>query len=342
MFDIADMVNRWLAENQPIALATVVETWGSSPRPTGAKMAVTADLAMIGSVSGGCVEGVVIEEATASLKDKRPRLLHFGVSDDTAWEVGLTCGGKISVYVEPLDTQWWAQVTEQAGKHQLTATINVLEGEIAGQKVLVDAAGSLLYATGGLSAEQLAALLEAGAEVFTSKQSIRKQIAGLDVLIDVHRPQPKLVMIGAVHVAMALGSFAQQLGFRPILIDPRTAFATPERFPTIETILQLYPDKAFAEIGIDAETYIAVLTHDPKIDDPALQIALCSPAPYIGVLSSKRAHEKRTQRLIEQGVDPALLARLRTPIGLNIGAQTPEEIALCIMAEIVAVRNGAS
>src|SRR5258707_513220 len=140
---------------------------------------------------------------------------------------------------------------------------------------------------------------------------------------------------------MALQPFAKQLGYHVVLVDPRTVFATPNRFPAAETILHSYPDKALAQIGLDSESYVAVLTHDPKIDDPALRVALTSRAPYIGVLSSKRAHEQRIQRLIKMGVSQELLGRIRTPIGLNIGAKTPEEIALCIMAEIVAVRNGA-
>jgi xanthine dehydrogenase accessory factor len=342
MFELLETVDGWLAAKRPAALATVVETWGSAPRGTGAKMAITSDMAMVGSVSGGCVEGAVIEEAIERIADGGTRLLHFGVADDTAWEVGLTCGGSISVFVEPLDAVWWSQASQFAREQKASATVTVLDGDLAGEKLLVDAAGNVVYATAGLYSERQALLLDAAAKAIKVGKSSRQQIEGLDVMVDVYRPQPRLILIGAVHVAIALHNFAQQLGFRVILIDPRTAFSTPERFPNVELMLHSYPDKALPQVGIDADTYIAVLTHDPKIDDPALRIALSSPAPYIGVLSSRKTHEQRVKRLLEQGVDPAQLERLRTPIGLNIDGGTPEEIALSIMAEIVAVRNGAA
>jgi xanthine dehydrogenase accessory factor len=165
-------------------------------------------------------------------------------------------------------------------------------------------------------------------------------IGDLELLIDVHRPQPRLVIIGGAHVAQALCRLAQILGYEVIVIDPRSAFATPERFLAVKTLSHLYPDKVLPELGLDTETYVAVLTHDPKIDDPALSVALASPAPYVGVMSSSRSHRLRIERLTKAGIDPALLERIHTPIGLSIGAQTPEEIALSVMAQIVAVRNG--
>jgi xanthine dehydrogenase accessory factor len=161
------------------------------------------------------------------------------------------------------------------------------------------------------------------------------------VFIDVYQPRPRLVIVGGAHAAVALAQMASLLGFRVMLVDPRRAFATAERFPTAERITYEYPDKALPKIGLTSQTYIAVLTHDPKIDDPALKTALPSAAPYIGILSSKRTHEQRIERLTAAGLDRALLDRIRTPIGLKIGAQTPEEIALCVMAEIIAVRRGA-
>ena len=160
------------------------------------------------------------------------------------------------------------------------------------------------------------------------------------MMVDVYHPRPRLIIIGGAHVAMALKNFAHQLGFRVVLIDPRKAFATRERFPDVEVISHQYPDKALAEIGVTSESYVAILTHDPKIDDPALKATLPSSARYIGVLSSKRTHQKRIERLTQEGVDAQLFERIHTPIGLEIGAKTPEEIALCIMAEIIAVRNG--
>jgi xanthine dehydrogenase accessory factor len=340
MLDILETVDNWLNQDKKVAIATVVDTWGSAPRRTGAKMAVTSETAMIGSVSGGCVETAVIGEALDSLADGQPRLLQFGVSDDTAWEVGLACGGKITVYVEPLDLRWWQAITDGIRQDRTMVTINALDADNAGQKILVDVETGIVYASDNLEQSRYAALLEAAQEA-ARKPSGRARIADLDVLVDVYHPRPRLIIIGGAHTALALHSYAVLLGYQVILIDPRQAFATHERFPQAEIISHQYPDKVLNEIGLNSQTYIAILTHDPKIDDPALRVALPSPAPYIGVLSSKRTHEQRIERLTENGLDPQQLVRIRTPIGLDIGAQTPEEIALCIMAEIVAVRNGA-
>lgn len=301
-------------------------------------MGIAADMAMSGSVSGGCVETAVVQEALDSMDDRRPRLLHFGVSDETAWDVGLACGGKMSVYVEPLDRAWWDCAAQSVQQHRAATTVVVIDGPLAGQKVMVDAQAGEIYATPGLSPEQRAAFAEAAKPV---RKTERAAVAGTDTLIDVLRPSPRLIIVGGAHVAMTLQRLAQLIGFRVALIDPRQVFATPERFPDAELISHDYPDKAFAQLGLDSETYVAVLTHDPKIDDPALAAALAVNVPYIGVLSSKRAHEKRLERLAARGVDPALFGRIHTPIGLDIGAKAPEEIALAILAEVVAVRNGA-
>jgi xanthine dehydrogenase accessory factor len=174
----------------------------------------------------------------------------------------------------------------------------------------------------------------------TYQKSGLSVLGDYEVMVDVHRPRPHLIIIGGVHIAMPLQGFARQVGFRVSIVDPRRAFATAERFPEVSAILHQYPDKALPELGLDEDTYLAVLTHDPKIDDPALITALPSSAPYIGVLSSSRTHEKRSARLAEKGITAELLSRVNTPIGIDIGAKTPEEIALCILAEIVAVRNG--
>ena len=338
MLDILDTVDQWLEQNRKVALATVVETWGSAPRGVGSKMAVTGDMAMVGSVSGGCVETAVVEEALASLEDGKPRLLNFGVSDDVAWDVGLTCGGKISVFVQPLDTAWWQAMTADVKANHLAATVTVLEGEAAGQIALFDAEGNVKHANDRLDPQTLEAFGE-----ISRKQTVsgRAEAADKAVMIDLHQPSPHLIIIGGVHVAIPLQKFAHELGFRVSIIDPRQVFATEERFPDVENILHSYPDKAMQQIGLDKNTYVAVLTHDPKIDDKALTSALPSPVPYVGVLSSKRTHQKRLERLKEAGLTQEQTDRIRTPIGLDINTKTPEEIALAIMAEIVAVRNGA-
>ena len=337
MLDILDTMNRWLAEERALALATVVKTWGSAPRREGAKMGVTREMTMIGSVSGGCVEGAVVEEAVAGLRDGRPRLLKFGVADDMAWEVGLTCGGSIEIFVEPLDSLWWDAVAELAESDRFGVTVTIMEGDLIGEKVLLDAAGDRLYQTGGLNNGAVKAMRAVAAK--SSKSGVRK-MGETRVMVDLQVERPHLILIGGVHVAIPLQAMAAQVGFRVSIVDPRSAFASRERFPSVANILHSYPDKALPELGLDRSTYLAVLTHDPKIDDKALITALPANIPYVGVLSSGRTHRQRAARLKEAGLSDELLAQIRTPIGIDIGASTPEEIAVCILAEIIAVRNG--
>ena len=339
MLDILDTINRWLDAKQAVALATVAKTWGSAPRREGSKMGVNADMAMIGSVSGGCVEGAVIEEALAGLRDRKPRLLKFGVADDMAWEVGLTCGGSIEVFVEPLDKLWWDALASLAANDKFGVTVTIMDGEHIGQKVLLDGAGEVLFRAATLDDDRLAALKTAAAE--SSKSGITA-MGQTRVMIDQQAERPHLILIGGVHVAMPLSAMAMAAGFRVSIVDPRAAFASDERFPDVANILRSYPDKALPQLGLDRSAYLAVLTHDPKIDDKALITALPAHIPYIGVLSSGRTHKQRVARLREAGLSDDLIAQIRTPIGIDIGARTPEEIAVCILAEIIAVRNGAS
>jgi len=337
MLDILDMMNRWVAEGRQVALATVVKTWGSAPRRAGSKMGITAEMVMSGSVSGGCVEGAVVEEALAGLKDGMPRLLKFGVADDTAWEVGLTCGGSIEVYVEPLNRAWWEALSGLAQNDRFATTVTILEGDQLGEKALLDAQADVLYRTDKLSDESLAAMR---AMAKASSQSGAKEMGATRFMVDIQAQRPHLILIGGVHVSIPLQEMATRLGFRVSIVDPRSAFASAERFPDIANILHSYPDKALPQLGLDRSTYLAVLTHDPKIDDKALITALPAGIPYIGVLSSSRTHRQRVARLKQAGISDDLIARIRTPIGIEIGASTPEEIAVCILAEIIAVRNG--
>ena len=322
MHDIQQRINQWLQDGQAIALATVIQTWGSSPRKAGAKMGVTRDTAMVGSVSGGCVETAVIEEALKVLKSGQPKVLHFEVSDDTAWSVGLACGGSLSVFVEPLDTSWW-QMVSQRHDERLTTLVDLETGD----KRVVDTSDTVLYESRPLPMPD------------DVRQTGRITLNARDLFIDVHRPQPRLVIIGGAHVAMALHTMAAVLGFRIIVVDPRRAFATESRFPLAEAIHHAYPDKVLPNLRLDGDTYLVVLSHDDKIDDPALKVALPAPLAYIGVMSSRRTHIRRVERLKAAGISEEQLARIHTPIGINIGAQTPEEIAVSILAEIVAVRN---
>ncbi|MDE2774700.1 MAG: XdhC family protein [Chloroflexota bacterium] len=345
MLDILETMNRWLAEERNVALATVAKTWGSAPRREGSKMGVSGEMgrvdtappSMIGSVSGGCVEGAVVEEAIAGLRDRKPRLLKFGVADDMAWEVGLTCGGSIEIFVEPVDDLWWDALADLAKQDIFGVTVTLLEGEQIGEKVLLDGTGEVLYRSANLSDELLGAMkaLAAG-----SVKSGITMMGDSRVMVDMQVERPHLILIGGVHVAIPLEAMARQVGFRVSIVDPRTAFASEERFPGVANILHSYPDKALPQLGLDRSAYLAVLTHDPKIDDKALIAALPANIPYVGVLSSGRTHRQRVARLKEAGLSDALIARIRTPIGIDIGASTPEEIAVCILAEIIAVRNG--
>jgi xanthine dehydrogenase accessory factor len=339
MLDILNTVDEWVGAAQPVALASVVSTWGSSPRQSGAKLAALADFRMVGSVSSGCVESAVLSEAIDLLKDGKPRLLNFGVSDEVAWDVGLACGGKISIYLEPLDVQWWRIASAHVQADQPYATATLITGPSVSGKVLMDESGVLLQSP-GLSAGQAEGLTMLAREGLEQSASVQTSLGDSSVFVEIYQPRPRLVIVGGAHAAVALAQMASLLGYRVMLIDPRRAFATAERFPIAEVISYEYPDKALPKIGLTPQTYIAILTHDPKIDDPALKTALPSPVPYVGILSSKRTHEQRIERLTADGFDRALLDRIRTPIGLKIGAQTPEEIALCVLAEITAVRRG--
>lgn len=338
MLDILDTMNRWLKEERPVALATVVKTWGSAPRREGSKMGITDELAMIGSVSGGCVEGAVVEEALAGMKEGKARLLKFGVADDMAWEVGLTCGGSIEVFVEPLDSLWWDALAELAQHDNFGVTVTIMDGPLIGEKALLDAAGAVLYRTGSVGEDLLREMKATAAQ--SSKSGI-VTMGETRVMVDMQMERPHLILIGGVHVSIPLQAMATQVGFRVSIVDPRAAFASRERFPDVANILHSYPDKALPQLGLDRSTYLAVLTHDPKIDDKALITALPANIPYVGVLSSGRTHRQRVARLKEAGLSDELIAQIRTPIGIEIGASTPEEIAVCILAEIIAVRHGA-
>ncbi len=339
MRDIQAALDRWVKEGKAVALATVVGTWGSSPRQPGARMAIDSEGRIEGSVSGGCVEGAVITEALECLQNKQSRRLEFGVTDEMAWQVGLSCGGRLEVLVQPLETDWWQLLAGELEAERPVASLAFLESADGGERVLVGAAGAILWAHPELDDSGRQTLAGAASEALRNGRPAQEEVAGRQVFVDCLLPRPRLILIGGAHVAVALQSLARQLGFRVILVDPRRAFATPERFPGAEAIHHQYPQHVLPALALDSNTYVAVLTHDPKIDDPALLEALPSPAPYVGVLSSRRTHQKRVARLREEGLEESLIERVRTPIGLEIGARTPEEIALAVMAEIVQVRN---
>ena len=309
----------WHRAGRGAALATVVETWGSAPRQAGSQLAVSGAGEMVGSVSGGCVEGAVVTEALEALADRKPRLLTFGVSDETAFAVGLACGGTIRVLVEPVGE----------GAHALPEALlaRLVEARAAPRPV------ALVTRTEGWTRQ----LLEPGEDPAADAR-FRSDRSGMEEdgrFIAVHNPPLRLIVVGAVHIAQPLLTIARACGYAPTLIDPRGAFGSAARFPG-ETILEDWPDEALAALAPDACTAIVTLTHDPKLDDAAIRIALGSPAFYLGCLGSKKTHAKRVDRLTAAGFTPEEIARIHAPVGLDIGATTPAEIAVSIMAQITA------
>jgi xanthine dehydrogenase accessory factor len=342
MRDILSDLEHWdAANNKSIALATVIQTWGSSPRRAGAKMAITPDGKITGSVSGGCVEGAVFDTGVDVLKSNRPRLLHFGVADETAWEVGLACGGSIDIFVQPLDTEFYKSLRSILVEEQSAVSVTVVRGpdELIGREMLMRDDGSVM---GTIDNDLYPIVLKVTKEILAGGVSRRAMLnEDVEVFVEVILPPPTLIAVGGVHITIALMALAKTLGYRTVVIDPRSAFGNQTRFPNVDQLIPLWPDEAFQQISLTRSTAIAMLTHDPKLDDTALKIALPSPAFYVGALGSKITQTKRRQRLLDDGLTEEQLKRLHGPIGLEIGAGTPEEIAMSIMAEIVAARNNA-
>ena len=304
-------------------------------------MALTSDGKITGSVSGGCVEGAVFEEGVAALKKNKPKLLHFGVADETAWEVGLACGGSIDIFVKPLDIETFRSLRSVLTEEDTAVLVTVVRGpdRLLGCEMLVREDGSV---TGTIAHEMNEQVLIVARETLEQGESRRTTLnENIELFIEVILPPPTIIAVGGVHITIALMALAKTLGYRTVVIDPRSAFGNEERFPNVDRLIQKWPEEAFQEIPLTRSTAIAMLTHDPKLDDPALKLALPSSAFYIGALGSKTTQAKRRQRLLDEGLTEDQMNRLHGPIGLEIGAGTPEEIAMSIMAEIVAARNNA-
>jgi len=359
--DVVEDVKAWTARGDRVAIATVVGVKRSAPRPPGAKMAVNQRGEVSGAVSGGCVEGAVVEVATEVLAGADPRLLHFGIADSEAWDVGLPCGGEIDVFVEevaedPQSGARWndlptarllggagpqSEFARIAAEGRRAALVTIIDGREVGRRLLVREDASRSGSLGSAELEDAGA--EAAAELMWHERSEAREVGEARLFVDVTAPSPRLVVFGAVDYTAALSRLGRAAGWRPYVCDPRSQFATRERFPAAEEVVAAWPEEAFERIGgIDRATFVCVLTHDPKLDDAALTIALRSEAAYVGAMGSTRAQEKRRERLLEKGMTEGELDRLAAPIGLDLGALGPEETALSIMAEVVAVRNGRS
>jgi xanthine dehydrogenase accessory factor len=307
-------------------------------------MAITGGGRLSGSVSGGCVEGAVYDTGLEVLESGRPQLLHFGVADETAWEVGLACGGTIEVFVDRLEPAVYRRrlALADADRPHAVATIIRGPGDWLGRKWVLAADGE---PDGASVPAEIRGLM---AEAVAGGKTLRRTLPGLDpsaaeveLFVEVIADAPTLVMIGGVHIAVALASMARTVGFRTVIVDPRRSFGSGERFPEVDQLIQAWPGAAFEQVALAPQTAVVMLTHDPKIDDPALDIALNSPALYVGALGSRKTHAARRERLLAAGLTEAQIGRVHGPIGLDIGAETPEEIAVAILAEIIAARRRA-
>ncbi len=334
MHEIIQQIRAWQAAGERAAVATVTRVVGSAPRPVGARLVVSAGGAFAGSVSGGCVEGAVIEEAVRTMEDGIPRLLQYGITDEMSWEVGLACGGAIDVLVQAADPDIWKLLGDLAARDEPCVLLTLVGGEDLGAQAVATAEGvppGFPHSGAAAMAQRALAGAAAGPEVMDDA-----------VLVEPFFAAPQLIVFGGVHVAVPLTRMAQVLGFRVTVVDPRGRFANCERFPDADCVLVAWPAEAMAELGVDGRSAIVILTHDPKIDEPALLSALESQAFYIGAIGSRKTHAARRERLAELGVPAEQLGRIHGPIGLDIGGGTPEEMALGILAEIIAVRHGRS
>jgi xanthine dehydrogenase accessory factor len=356
MLDIADDLHRWVEQGRDFAVATVVAVGGSAPRLPGAALAVDADGTAVGSVSGGCVEGAVYDLCRQALEDGETVLERFGYSDEDAFAVGLTCGGVIDILVTPVRAvdparPVLATALAAAARGEAAAVARVVDGpsELLGRALVVRPDGSY---DGGFGAHpeldrtvagEAGALLDAGrtATVEIGEQGSRCG-APLTLLVESSVPPPRMIVFGAIDFASALVRVGKFLNYRVTVCDARPVFATAARFPDADEIVVEWPHTYLERTDVDSRTVLCVLTHDAKFDVPLLRLALKLPVAYVGAMGSRRTHLDRNERLREVGVTDMELARLRSPIGLDLGARTPEETALSIAAEIVANRRGGS
>jgi xanthine dehydrogenase accessory factor len=348
MRDLVPELTAWWAKGEPFALATVVSIRGSAPRQPGASMAVSADGEVVGSVSGGCVEGAVYELAEEVLRTHEPVLQTYGISDDDAFAVGLTCGGILDILVRQVDAQRpeFVAVTESIANEQPVALATVISGDatVAAQVAVWPDRTEGSLGTEGLD---IAVVDDARGMLAQGQTGVRhygpngeRRQDEVAVFVESFNPPPRMLVFGAIDFAAAVARIGKYLGYRVTVCDARPVFATEKRFPEADEVICEWPHRFLADTQVDERTVIAVLTHDPKFDVPLLEIALRTPAGYIGAMGSRRTHDDRLARLREIGFTDDELARLRSPIGLDLGARTPEETAVSIAAEIVGLRWG--
>jgi xanthine dehydrogenase accessory factor len=359
MRDVLNDIMKWWEAGETFGLATVVRTFRSAPREPGAALAVSADGEVVGSVSGGCVEGAVYELCGEVIASGQPVLQTYGVSDDDAFAVGLTCGGILDIFVEPVSKELFPELGDLAAAVQreepvAVATVITGPGKIGARRLIYAGtdADSGAGAAGDLGAgERLNAAVDDDARgmLAQGQTGVRRYGAQgerrgdeLGVFVNSFAPPPRMLVFGAIDFAAAVARVGKFLGYRVTVCDARGVFATPARFRDADEVVVEWPHRYLENEAVDERTVICVLTHDPKFDVPLLEVALRTPAGYIGAMGSRRTHEDRLDRLRQAGVTEAELARLRSPIGLDLGARTPEETAVSIAAELIQLRWGGS
>jgi xanthine dehydrogenase accessory factor len=351
MRDIAEALASWEAEGTPYAIGTVVQTWKSSPRQPGAAMAVSATGEVVGSVSGGCVEGAVYELAQQVIETKVPVLQTYGVSDDDAFAVGLTCGGIIDVFVQPVDQgdpghfRQIPEVLEAIANRRSVAVASVISTAPKLRGELVVSADGVSGSLGDAAVQS--DIVREARRMLAADETGVIRVPALDlpeeevsVFVQSFAAPPLMIVFGAIDFAGAVVRIGKFLGYHVVLCDARAVFATEKRFPDADEVVVSWPHKYLEQVETDDRTVICVLTHDPKFDVPVLELALTRPAAYVGAMGSRRTHEDRLARLREVGVTEEQLSRLSSPIGLNLGSKTPEETAVSIAAEFIMLTRG--
>lgn len=342
MRELLPTLDEWTGDDANVAVATVVRTKGSTPRPAGARLIVDPRGRMAGSVSGGCLEADVVEQLNMTLDGSAPpRLIHYGISDEMGWSVGLSCGGTVDIFVEAwrwtdndaVLAAWRRAVAE----HRAVALCTVVEGETAGRRIAVVEDEPVVGTLESPAADEAA--VEASSARFASGLAGVDDLAGLQVFVDPEVPPPHLAVVGAVDIGLALVRIAQVLGYTVTVVDPRRAFLTRERFPEGELVAK-WPDEGLPPLRLGRRDALVCLSHDAKFDEPTLEVALRSNVGYVGAIGSRGTHAKRVTRLRDAGFSEDDIARVHSPVGLDIGSKTPAEIALAIAAEMVAVRRG--
>lgn len=332
MIDIVSSIRKLNREGQTLAIATVINTWKSSPRPVGSALIISENGEMTGSVSGGCVEGAVVKKALEISKSQKAEVLHFGVTDADAWEVGLSCGGALDVFVQPFYPEAiWHEMDELLKKDEGFMLLSTLDD--TPRYSILRASGESIGATfeKSLLPELEQAFYEGDSRVLNSG----------NYFVQVFPKKPAMLLIGSAHITVELTELAHMFGFETILIDPRATFASKTQYRIKpQTIHVKWPQELLPNLKLDKNTYAVILSHDPKIDDEALKILLKSGVAYIGALGSRKTHAKRIERLKEYGFSSEEIDGIYAPIGIDIGSKLPREIALSVMAEIIKVKNG--